>query len=95
MTFADFKTKNLVPLLVVLVIAYVAGIAFRHESLSIVASIMLSGCLAIFGSVYLARGFRKKGIGNVNVLVVINFVLTTVLVYFLLRAVADLVVPAL
>lgn len=91
-TSTGIRLRNFVPLLVILIAAYGASLWFANESLSIVSTVMLSACLAIFGSVHLARSYRKKSLEPAGMIVAINFVLTVVLGFFLLRVLADFVV---
>lgn len=93
MFLADFHIKKFVPLLIMLITAFCASLWFAHEGLSITSSVMLAGCVALIGSVHLARAYQRKRIENGTPIIGINFVLTTVLAYFLLRVLADFVVP--
>ena len=89
---ARINARSFIPLLIFLCGAYGVSLWLANEALSILSSVMLAGCIAIFGSIYLARGYREKNVGGSGVIVAINFILTTILGFFLLRVLADVIV---
>lgn len=92
MTMSQSLTpKKLMPLFVMLVVVYVATLAFRFEPLVVGVTVFLAGWAALLGSVYLRMAIVDKGAGFQVAAVVANFVLTAVLTFLLLKLLADAV----
>lgn len=92
MTMSQSLTpKKLMPLFVMLVVVYVATLAFRFEPLVVGVTVFLAGWAALLGSVYLRIAIAEKGAGFQVAAVIANFVLTAVLTFLLLKLLADVV----
>lgn len=94
MRISKVNLRSLIPLVVLFGAAFILSLFLANEPLSIVSSIMLAGVVSVFSSVHLARAYERKGLGFVPAVAGINFVLTLVAGYFVLRVLADYVVPA-